>query len=107
LRSFWSAATCRRFFARVNQESGDKSPHSKSKSLKYSRGPHAPADAHRHHAITAIPSFQFTQDRCGQFRPGASEWMAQRDCAAVHVNSVGIKLKHFDHRERLRGESFI
>src|SRR5437763_6574184 len=66
-------------------------------SLKYSRGAHATADAHRHHAITAVASFQFAQDRCGQFCARASERMAQRDRAAVNVDLVGIQLEHLDH----------
>src|SRR6185312_9411405 len=68
--------------------------------LKYSRGAHAAADAHRHHAVTSIASFQLAQDRGGEFRSRASKRMAQRDRAAVHVDLIGIKLKHLDHCER-------
>src|SRR6266851_7087026 len=90
-------------------QSGDKSPHSKiqSQSLKYSRGAHAAADAHRHHAVTALTSFQLAQNRSGQLRSRTTERMAQSNCAAVDVHLVRVKSKRLNHRERLGCESFV
>src|SRR6266851_462611 len=90
-------------------QSGDKSPHSKiqSQSLKYSRGAHAAADAHRHHAVTALAAFQLAQNRSGQLRSGATERMPQSDRASIHVYFVRVEPERPDYRQRLRGESFV
>src|SRR6266568_4427220 len=66
-------------------------------SLKYSRSPHAATDAHRHHAITTIASFQFAQNRRGQLRSSAPKRMTKRDRAAIHIDLVRIELEHLDH----------
>src|SRR6266404_3149027 len=62
----WSAATRRRFDS-VNAKSkavtSHRTPKVNSNSFKYSRGTHAAADAHRHHAVTAVASLKLAQDR--------------------------------------------
>src|SRR5258708_34889822 len=90
-------------------QSGDKSPHSKiqSQSLKYSRGAHAAADAHRHHAVAALAAFQLAQNRSSQLRTRATERMTQTDRAALYVHFVQVEPERLDHRQRLRRERFV
>src|SRR5260370_1557724 len=89
--------------------SGDKLPHSKiqSQSLKYSRGAHAAADAHRHHAVTALATFQLAQNRSGQLRSGATERMPQSDRASIHVYFVRVEPERPDYLQRLPPATFV
>src|SRR5712664_2160212 len=75
--------------------------------LKYSRGAHAAANAHCHHAVAAVASFQLSQYRCRQLRSRAAQRMSKRNRATVHIHLVWVQLKHLDHCQRLRRESFI
>src|SRR5260370_22274616 len=112
MRSFWSAATCRRFlllgFSERKAVTSHRTPKLASiQSLEYTRGAHAAADAHRDHAIASVAALQFAQDAGGQFRAGAAERMAQSDGAAVDVHFVGIESQRLDYRHRLGRERFV
>src|ERR1044072_1977507 len=76
-------------------------------SFKYSRGAHPAADAHRHHSVTTVATFQLAQYRSGEFCAGTTKRMPKRDCAAVHIYFVDVEAKRFDHGQRLRRKRFI
>src|SRR5258708_35164481 len=78
-----------------------------SNSSKDSCRAHAAAHAHCHHSITSIAALQLSQDGGRKFCPGATQRMAQRNCAAVYIDFIDVETQRLDDGERLRSESFV
>ncbi len=78
-----------------------------SQRFKHARRAHAGADAHGHHAVFLIVPAQAMHQRGDADRAGRAQRMAERDRAAQRIDLGGIEPQVIDHREALRGESFV
>src|SRR6266851_5220101 len=75
--------------------------------FKDSRGAHSAANAHGDHAVSPVAALEFAEDAGGQLRARATQWMSERDRAAVDVNFLRIQTQCLDHSERLGCEGFV
>jgi len=75
--------------------------------FKDSRGAHAAADTHRHHAVARVAALEFAHKRGREFCAGAAERVSQRNRAAIRIYPRGIEIRLLNHGQRLRRERFI
>ena len=68
---------------------------------------HAAADAKRCQSAFRVTFFHFVKQRRRDSHAGASDRMAQCNCATVDVKPLLIKLQLAIARDDLRGECFI
>src|SRR5690349_22908419 len=68
---------------------------------------HAPADAESRESQLRLSLLHFVNERGGDANPGTADRMAQRDRAAVDVQTIGGKLQLAIAGDHLRGECFV
>src|SRR6185295_8565307 len=75
--------------------------------FEQARGPHAAADAHRHHAELGLAPPALEQQMAGHARARHAIRMANRDRAAINVEFGRIDAQRVGAIERLAGERLV
>src|ERR1700738_2273234 len=68
---------------------------------------HAAAFAHGLEAVTLVALLERIHQRGHQLGTGAAKRMAERDCAAIDVEPLGIGAGGLQPRRRYRGEGLV
>src|SRR5690349_19316818 len=75
--------------------------------LEQTRRAHAAADAHGDHRVFGLAAAALDQSVTGEARAGHAVGMADRDCAAVDVDLVGVDAELVAAIDHLHGEGFV
>ena len=67
-----------------------------SDELQQSRGSLAAAYAHCDYAVVSAAPLGFAHDSDGLPSARRAEWVAERDCPAVHIHSLGVEAELAD-----------
>ena len=67
--------------------------------LEISGGAHTAADTHGDEAVASAASREFAQNCSGDLCSGASEGMAESDCAAIGIDARRVESRELDHAD--------